>query len=95
MPDYGDATPVDLARSLMTGSRRKARYRRPARRYINRFPTSAASQQNHLMASVKLPKVVFPRKLANIAVKMLRTNLMENALIGPLQSGPERPIPLV
>ena len=87
-PDYGNATPGDLARALMTGTRRKPVIRNQAP-VCQTLPDQIQNHPPHLSQSVKFTEIVLPRKLPNVAVKMLRTDLMEDPAVRPLQKAPQ------
>ena len=74
-PDYGDATPEDLARALMrptNGRQDGSPFSAIRSRYIRRFPTSPAVSGGHLRLRIRVPHVVLPRELVDVALEVLR-----------------------
>ena len=53
------------------------------------FPGHRPDNLPYLIQSPELSQIVLPGKLTNIAVKMLRTDLVENSIMSPLEHGPE------
>ena len=43
------------------------------------------NKQHHLIQGVPLPEIVLPRKLPNVAIKMLRTELVVGSCVGALE----------
>ena len=53
------------------------------------FPDQARRKSRHLGQSVQVADVMLPRELADVAVKVLVADLVECALVGALDHGPE------
>ena len=88
-PDYGDATPEDVALALLTSGRRTATRSSQSDRGRATASDQTRRHPDHLRQRILVPRVVLPRELLDVAIQVLRTKLVERALVRPLQHAPE------
>ena len=54
------------------------------------LPNQPDNQKSHLSQRIRVPSVVLPHESLDIAIQMLRTDLVKHALVRPFQRAPKR-----